>query len=46
MDIVGGRRRLVRRWVDIFARKEPFLALDAKLVRAFEVEVLEAKMAV
>ena len=44
--MVGGRRRFVRRWVDTFARREPFLALDAKLVRAFEVEVLEAKMAV
>ena len=32
--------------MDTFARKEPFLALDAKLVRAFEVEVLGAKMVV
>ena len=32
--------------MDTFARRESFLALDAKLVRAFEVEVLEAKMAV
>ena len=44
--MVGGRRRWVRRWVDTFARRESFLALDAKLVKAFEVEVLGAKMAV
>ena len=44
--MVGVRRRWVRRWVDTFALKEPFLALDAKLLRAFEVEVLGAKMAV
>ena len=44
--MLGGRRRWVRRWVDILARREPFLALDEKLVRAFEVEVLDAKMVV
>lgn len=44
--MVGGRRRWVRRWFDTFARREPFLALDAKLVRAFEVEVVGTKMAV
>ena len=44
--MLGGRRRWVRRWVDIWARSEPFLALDEKLVRAFEVEVLDAKMLV
>ena len=36
----------MRRWADTFARREPFLALDEKLVRAFEVEVLDAKMVV
>ena len=46
MDISGARRRWVRRWADTCARTEPFLALDEKLVRAFEVEVLDAKMVV
>lgn len=44
--MVGGRKRWVSRWVDTFARREPFFALDAKLLRAFGVEVLGAKMAV
>ncbi len=32
--------------MDTFARREPFLALDEKLIRAFEVEVLGEKMLV
>lgn len=46
MDMVGGRRRWMRRWADTCARREPFFALDEKLVSAFEVEVLGAKMVV
>ena len=44
--MVAGRRRWVSRWADTCARREPFLALDEKLVRAFAVEVLDAKMVV
>ena len=46
IDMLGGRRRWVRRWVDIWARSESFLALDEKLVRAFEVEILGANIVV